>query len=1207
MARKINRRLYDLNSPFTAKDIDKSKYSRKAAESLVLWLQMTSESPTNRANNSLSAEYEGTPAISFEPILLGPKKRNVATFSDSGNSNIKVASNIALSHSRLGNGGTPYPGSDVPFSVSAWVRFDDIETGEPHYIFGKDDGSHYEYYLYHSINQTFEISLRDTANSKEQNVESTSAVTPSDFNGKWNHIVVTYDGRGGDSAYLGIKMYINGAEHAVSDNSSESGYVGMRPNTGTGTGELYVGTAYTGGSLGGNLDGSMSEFAMWKGHALSQSEVAAIYSITQYGDSEVSGIISNPVRVLLQTEDNRTGSYPTVARPGDHDFSGKFPSIFDDTKVVEFGGTENMLYPLGVNSSSPFISGGIASPNILNGIIAPGTASAGIADLHVRFTPGENISPFDESRVYIDESIGFYSTGTITGTMAGFTQRLASKESIVIDCNPTTETTVVFSTGTQPNASGYDAGVNSGLAYYNFESSHWNVVGDLTTGSSVDYNNSQVSLRTGSYLAMSPSLYSKVSITPGNIRDFNEGIGSPIDYAGFPYATKFNATSSQLYNTSASIDSPFLIEKVTFEFSGSIGTTPWGTSTSPEQNMNSTFMLLLQRENPISEIAESSVDAIAIQAYDGSVYPTVTTGTQFEVTRDKRIIWYGRIGRFSSGVGSTWTSYDAFREGANEFIQKSCDLWIPGQPLNYNFGGDNLATSGTFKIESVPQVPSVQYPISVPLSTRVKDGGPDSIGRESVSFGRKLGGRDLRGQSDGRSFIRPFSGEKILSSSIVNNSYNGLLREMHRYQDESVDSPFLLMPGDRLVLVYANQNMPYELFGEGIASEYSLVHYRRTLLSPGAGKLTLYGSYLRDSLPKEGQSNQPLNTDAIHECLQSDIPVYDQWDVEPYVALSGSYVDNVITGSMLARLAGSFEDPIHIPDVRIVKYSVAAGQAGDQGSLQRFVRLTDHSVFAYDSVPPDAVKVVAQSGAGLLFDTFTGIAVAAPTSEIQDNLGGATLRRADSTWYLRTAYEVSSRRFVRSSYSNASGEAFNTSNSSVGSKPISVPFTNQVLFSGSITTLAGDGFGKFDTREAFPNSVKYLWGFGDGAFNLPEAVGYDGTTSTPLIRGYKYGLGGLFGSSQDARFRRDKYGQFRDMLEPRRQTATMNKNGTGLDFTIDIRFVPRDSTEGGTVNPEETHSQNLDTHSSSSLPYYDGLFVDRPDNPDLTLSPVVVE
>ena len=107
------------------------------------------------------------------------------------------------------------------------------------------------------------------------------------------------------------------------------------------------------------------------------------------------------------------------------------------------------------------------------------------------------------------------------------------------------------------------------------------------------------------------------------------------------------------------------------------------------------------------------------------------------------------------------------------------------------------------------------------------------------------------------------------------------------------------------------------------------------------------------------------------------------------------------------------------------------------------------------------------------------------------------------------------------------------------------------------------------------------------------------------IRGYKYGLAGLYGSRVDARFRRDRFGQFRDMLEPRRFAATLEANS--VEFPIEINFVPRDSKGGGTVAPALTHSQNLDTHASSSLPYVDGKTVDRPDNPDITLKPVDIE
>tara|TARA_R110000824_G_scaffold60853_6_gene162377 strand:+ start:2316 stop:5858 length:3543 start_codon:yes stop_codon:yes gene_type:complete len=1152
-----------------------SVYSAHAANSIELWYNFPSGSTTTDA----LGKRDGT-------TINGA---DIQTFSDSPFTSLYTNFDSIGFEGGAGNGKIQIPLTDLyshhEFSIAFWHKSGDVSSAQYLFDLGGDTGAFVRLY-----NNTDNFQMKDNGWGTTAGLWSIDNFW--ELN-QWIHVVVTFNRK---NAGYNPTIYKNGVKQTIGSTTSPAG----TRTTLAGTSEFPSG--------GNGPEGIFNNLLLWT-KELTSEDVRAVYEATAtVHPASVSGIISNPVRILLQTEDNRTGSYPTIARAGDHDFTGKFPSIFDDSKTIDFGGKENIVYPTGLDNLSPFVSGGVATPNILGGITAPGTSSAGVSDLHARFTPGENISPFDESRVYIDESMYFYSTGTATGTMPGFSQRLASKESIVIDCNPTAETTVVFSTGTQPSASGYDAGVNSGLAYYNFESSHWNVVGDLTTGSSVDYNNSQVSLRTGSYLAMSPSLYSKVSITPGNIRDFNEGIGSPIDYAGFPYATKFNATSSQLYNTSASIDSPFLIEKVTFEFSGSIGTTPWGTSTSPEQNMNSTFMLLLQRENPVSEIVESSVDAIAFQAYSGGYYPTVTTGTQFEVTRDKRIIWYGRIGRF----GTTWGSYDDFKEGANEFIQKSCDLWIPGTTLNYNFGGDNLATSGTFRIESVPQVPSVQYPISVPLSTRVRSPeGGGLIGQEGVSFGRKSGGRDLRGQSDGRSFIRPFSGEKILSSSIVNNFFSGQLREMHRYQDESVDSPFLLLPGDRLVLAYANQNMPYALFEESISTEYSLVHYRRTLLSPGAGKLTLYGSYLRDSLPKEGQTNQPLNTAAIHESLQSDIPVYDQWDVEPYVALSGSYVDNMITGSMLVKNYSEadpalwYTDPTHIPNVRQVQFSVAAGEAGDQGSLQRFVRTTDNERFSYDSIPPNAVNVIIKNGFGLFHSSSSDImvSVASPSNAKSDSLG-AELKFSDNTWYLRHAYEQISKRFVRDSFYGEAAEAFNASNTSKGIRKVSQILTAHVIFSGSAgeETVSGDGFGNRDNRHSFNNAVKWMFGFGDGPYNMPvNADAYRNNTTKPLIRGYKYGLSGLFGSRQDARFRRDKFGQFRDMLEPRRHTATVQMDGLGKNFVIDVIFVPRDSIEGGTTPAEKTHSHNLDSHASASLPYYDGLFVDRPDNPDESL------
>ena len=109
--------------------------------------------------------------------------------------------------------------------------------------------------------------------------------------------------------------------------------------------------------------------------------------------------------------------------------------------------------------------------------------------------------------------------------------------------------------------------------------------------------------------------------------------------------------------------------------------------------------------------------------------------------------------------------------------------------------------------------------------------------------------------------------------------------------------------------------------------------------------------------------------------------------------------------------------------------------------------------------------------------------------------------------------------------------------------------------------------------------------------------------SQVTIRGYKYGLAGLFGSTLGACFRRDRYGQFRDMFEQRLYPATLQSDRS-VDYPLQVTFVSR---EGLRTSAERTHSQNLSSYATSSLPYFDGLTVDRSDDPDTTLIPVEIE
>jgi len=141
---------------------------------------------------------------------------------------------------------------------------------------------------------------------------------------------------------------------------------------------------------------------------------------------------------------------------------------------------------------------------------------------------------------------------------------------------------------------------------------------------------------------------------------------------------------------------------------------------------------------------------------------------------------------------------------------------------------------------------------------------------------------------------------------------------------------------------------------------------------------------------------------------------------------------------------------------------------------------------------------------------------------------------------------------------------------------------------------------------------------------------------SPVIRGWKYGLFSGFPTHSKVVFRRDRYGQFRDMLEQRQYTKfikyrsenesptdndatsdgvtsddpssrlrSSGQSGDVLDAAVTVNFVRRsfrrDARGIGTiysegVSPELTTSQNLSVEVTSSLPYFDGVAKHRQDS-----------
>ena len=553
-----------------------------------------------------------------------------------------------------------------------------------------------------------------------------------------------------------------------------------------------------------------------------------------------SGVLSLPVKLQLRDRDARTGSYPTIARTGDPDFSGKYASFFDDTNTVLFI-TGQIVYPNNLPTTSKYVSGNIASPSFFQGLTAFGTSSAGIADVHISFNQGQTISPFNENRLYLDNDLSFYATGTASGTLPGFAQKLGSKTILTFDTSPVASTDFFFSTGTLPNASGLAAGVNTSMGYFNWEAKRWEIIGDLTTGSNIDILNDDTAIRHAGLLPFVPSNLRNVS---GELFNDNDSIGPisrahglPFTNFGFPFTSRYDATGSQMLSMSSSISHPLLIEKVSVEFSASFG--PHLISINKYGPAIKQFFLTVQ--SPTSSSITNFEDTILLAADPGEEL-TVS----FPHGNQKKLVAYGQI----SLLGGTGSAVDYYR-----------DLNIPTPPANSDAQVRESVT-GSYRLEFIPKLPSKNNFAGAVGFADGADREPAAPGREAAQI--KIGGRtsyDIG--ADGRSFIAPIGGRvssgtynqldgfKTVGASTAVNVGISSISSLEK------TSPFVLLPSDRLIFGFCNTpnwfpitqgvNDPGNRYEKGLSDA-------NVVLSPGAGKVTLFGSLLRNNLPVEPET-----------------------------------------------------------------------------------------------------------------------------------------------------------------------------------------------------------------------------------------------------------------------------------------------------------------------------------------------------------------
>jgi hypothetical protein len=445
--------------------------------------------------------------------------------------------------------------------------------------------------------------------------------------------------------------------------------------------------------------------------------------------------------------------------------------------------------------------------------------------------------------------------------------------------------------------------------------------------------------------------------------------------------------------------------------------------------------------------------------------------------------------------------------------------------------------------------------------------------------------------------------------------------------DQNTISPYLFSENDNLVIyisapicaLTSSNSFPYG--GTAVAN------YQNTINS-GTMYLTLYGSEVADGSEFHDTLNQRLETNEVHEAVGFD-PVLDQFDVPYSSELSGSLFDEFSVAKAVqylsfgnsSRVTGSFEtDRVYsnfTPTGDNNSWSTQFGWSTKRlvRELKKSSRTVNHvsqdELYA-DCRIPDLFRALKTCNASVsLFDDpsyFQPVRIlyAGRTGSFVTFGPNAHTGGGFNDWLMSFPYE-SRYKDVSYTFSNLLKSELWPVNST---QAFRVTRYEQIMIevgsgpNGRFLFAEGDGFGATSECGAgLSELVKVMYGFGDGISNdcnqfvRPRGAGSDdgfiGTnfSVTAELRGWRHGLVSAFPVNTFAVFRRNRFGQFRDMLEQRPDTKfyDLGSQKAGkqslLSSPVSVKFV---DSSGQITLPEYTYSSNLSTEATSSRPYCDG-------------------
>ena len=605
---------------------------------------------------------------------------------------------------------------------------------------------------------------------------------------------------------------------------------------------------------------------------------------------------------------------------------------------------EEVNYPLMIDAASRVgqrvVSGAIATPHTLPTLTAPGRSISGISDVHLKFTPGEDISAFDDSRILTIAESQFFTQGTDPDEIPGFSSPLWSKTQINFEISASNRLTL----GSADVASDVKRDF---MCYFNHENNIWEVDplkginrNPLTSDPSDEdvkglIYSGCIGFGPNSALSKSGSIYDLALLERSN---------SHVTTWGFPTDLKYSPKTGQTIKASdLGITRPFLLEKCQIRFNADINL-PFETGAATERqgynlrhiaepsaivNVTSddyaivapTFFMLRNYKAKV-EKSYSVLSYDNDNNYDhntklnivipGTVLSGASVASHVERYADdaRDLITYGQLSIIYSGSGgdsAAGTRYNSNRLYNNLDLINS--ITRDERVFVNNDTGANTGLTGSFKIN---------------FPCRKQDNFSGGSIYQSEDYGLYLENQGARGVLDfdggARSISNIFSKRKIkktIDEYPVVYEYGSGARErvidgVKVYEKLSEYSPYLIFPEDEIILGWQFP-IPDQLIGLG--STTSTAVYTQMSLY-GITNITLFGSQIKEGKEFHETVNQNIGSDSVHEMIGSE-SVIDQFDLALSGEYTGSFYDTAISAvsnEPLVRIGAKSYSKLSISD-----------------------------------------------------------------------------------------------------------------------------------------------------------------------------------------------------------------------------------------------------------------------------------------------------